>query len=76
MAVIAGLDGFAGLSPMAQDQSCCQQLKVVSRFLASVKARSKHLQPVPNSFFSVLEGLKCCWFLRSPTLWNPPEIIL
>lgn len=50
MAVIAGLDGFAGLSPLVEDQSCCQQLKVVSRFLASAKARSKHLQPVLNSF--------------------------
>lgn len=43
MAVIAGSDGFAGLSLMVEDWSCCQQLKVVRRFQASVKACSKHL---------------------------------
>lgn len=50
MAVIAGLDAFAGLSPMVEEQSCCQQLKVVRRLLASVKASSKHLQPALDSF--------------------------
>lgn len=37
MAVISGLDGFAGLSPTVKDWSCCQQLKVGRRFLAGVE---------------------------------------
>ena len=75
MAVIAGLDGFAGLSPMVEDQSCCQQLKVVSRFLASMKSCSKHLQPVLNSFLCP-GGSELLLLSSQPNTLQLPSIIL
>lgn len=50
MAVILGLEGFAEPTPMEEDWSCCQPVKLGSRFLASVKTCWKHLQPILNSF--------------------------